>query len=245
MKNRHIFYSIAGVLAALALLDGAVSLYTAADTLSDPLDLTNVSKIRVNGTAGIIRISAGAEGPLVAQLKGERRGWGALWNSSWFSDACPANGSMRVDGNTLNVTLGAGPRLYDWSNCTLTLTANLPEDAAVLVDQQAARTELTGNFSVVDVRSDAGDMWLEGHAQAVSVSGAALRARLAFDKVTQTETINLSGRMLDAGVAFMQPTEVSYLVEATASYVDSDLPNTPGAMPEIRIRGEMVNVRIE
>jgi len=41
------------------------------------------------------------------------------------------------------------------------------------------------------------------------------------------------------------PTPVSYLVEAVASYVDSALPNTPGAKPSITLRGEMLRARIE
>jgi hypothetical protein len=33
-------------------------------------------------------------------------------------------------------------------------------------------------------------------------------------------------------------------VDAVASYVDSALPNTPGAKPDITIRGEMVHATI-
>lgn len=245
MKNRHVFYSVAGVAVALVLLNGTVSLYTAGESMTEPLDLSSVSNIRVTGTASHIRISAGAEGALTARFTGERRGWGAVWKSSWFSDACPPRGSMQVEGDTLTVTVGEGARTFDWSDCSMTLTANVQPGAAVRIDQQAARTELSGNFSLVDVKSDAGDVSLAGHAQIVSVSGAALRARLAFDTVTHDETIAISGKMLDARVSFKEPTEVSYSVEARASYVDSSLPNTPGAMPAISIRGEMAHVRID
>ena len=48
-----------------------------------------------------------------------------------------------------------------------------------------------------------------------------------------------------ATLRFVQPTTISYLVEATASFVDSALPNTPGAKPSITIRGEMLRARIE
>lgn len=84
-----------------------------------------------------------------------------------------------------------------------------------------------------------------GHAASVAVSGAALRARLAFERVLNTEEIRISGAMLDASLRFFVPTPISYGVEAVASYVDSALPNTPGAKPDIRIRGEMARVRIE
>lgn len=245
MKSRHVFYSIAGVAAALVLLNGTVSLYTAHESLSKPVDLSSVSNIRVSGTASQIRISAGDEGALTGQLTGERHGWSALWKSSWFSDACPARGSMRVEGDTLTVNIDGRGWGFEWSDCATTLTANVPSGTAVRIDQQAARTELSGHFSLVDVKSDAGDMSLDGHAQTVSVSGAALRARLAFDTVSHDETISISGKMLDAKVAFPESTEVSYLVEAKASYVDSSLPNTPGAMPHISIRGEMARVQID
>lgn len=245
MKSRHVFYSIAGVAAALVLLNGTVSLYTAHESLSKPVDLSSVSNIRVSGTASQILISAGDEGALTGQLTGESRGWGALWKSSWFSDACPARGSMRVEGNTLTVTIYRRGWGFDWSDCVTTLTANVPSGTAVRIDQQAARTELSGNFSLVDVKSDAGDMSLDGHAQTISVSGAALRARLAFDTVSHDETISISGKMLDAKVAFPESTEVSYLVEAKASYIDSSLPNTSGALPHIHIRGEMARVQID
>lgn len=245
MKNRPVFYSIAGIAAALVLLNGTVSLYQVHESLSEPLDLSSVSNIRVSGTASDIRISAGTDGALTAQFLGERRGWGATWNSSWFSDACPARGSMRVEGDTLTVNVDGGGRVFDWSDCAMTLTANLPAGSAVRIDQQATRTELSGDFLLIDVKSDAGDVSFAGHAQTVSVSGTALRARLAFDTVTHDETIAISGKMLDARVSFLEPTEVSYSVEAKASYVDSSLPNTPGAMPAISIRGEMAHVRID
>jgi hypothetical protein len=115
----------------------------------------------------------------------------------------------------------------------------------VVIDQKAARARLAGVFSAIDIRSDAGDLSFEGHATDVSLSGAALRARLTYDRVMQDETIAIAGQMLDASVKFLVPTPVSYLVEAVASYVDSALPNTPGAKPAITIRGEMVRTRIE
>lgn len=104
---------------------------------------------------------------------------------------------------------------------------------------------LSGDFSDLRVDSDAGDFAFTGHAAKIAVSGAALRAQLAFERVINTEEIRISGQMLDATVRFLVPTPVSYGVEAVASYVNSALPNTPGAKPDIRITGEMARVRIE
>lgn len=243
MKTRTVLLSLLGVVLAAAALDGASAFVTTRTTAAGPLDLSAVSKIRVEGEAGRLFISAAADGPHEARLEGERRGFGALWRSGWFPVSCP-EGDMHIDGDTLVVDLG-GRHFYRWSECTMTLTARLKPEAAVAIDQQAAQTDLQGDFSTVDIRSDAGDINLRGHAAQLSLSGAALRARVVFDKVRENETVALAGNMLDAGLRFLVPTPVSYLVEATASYVDSTLPNTPGAEPAIHVRGDMVRVRIE
>ncbi len=245
MKIRTALLSVAGTIIALALIDGAVAFVSTRDSLAGPVDLSKVSTIRVEGSASDIRISTGVEGPHIAELRGERHGWGAIWRSGWFSDACPARGAMRIDGDTLIVDVGRSPRVFDWSDCTMELAADIRPGAAVIIDQKAARTRLDGDFSAVDIRSDAGDISLDGHAENLTISGAALRARITFKRVTQNETIAISGKMLDATLRFLQPTAVSYLVEATASFVDSALPNTPGAKPAILIRGDMLRARIE
>jgi hypothetical protein len=245
MKPKTVLFSVAGTVLALALIDAGVAFISSRDSLAGPFDLSSVSAIRVEGSASDIRISTAASGPHVAELKGTRHGWGAIWHSGWFSDACPANGAMRIDGNTLIVDVGSRPRLFDWSDCTMELTAHLPSGAAVVVDQKAARTRLDGDFSVVDIRSDAGDVTVDGHADSLTIAGAALRARITYQRVMQNEAIAISGKMLDATLRFVQPTTISYLVEATASFVDSALPNTPGAKPSITIRGEMLRARIE
>lgn len=245
MKTRTVLLSIAGTVLAFGLLDAAVAFVATRDSVAGPLDLSNVSKIRIVGAASDIMITARAEMPLVAELKGERRGWGAVWHSGWFSGGCPAKGSMRVDGDLLVIDVGRPARFFDWSDCTMELSANLKPEAAVVIEQKAARARLAGDFSAIDIRSDAGDLSFEGHATDISISGAALRARLVYNRVMQDETIAIAGRMLDASVKFLVPTPVSYLVEAVASYVDSALPNTQGAKPAITIRGEMVRTRIE
>lgn len=155
---------------------------------------------------------------------------------------------MTREGDTLTVDMGERGGFFGWSDrddCTLSLTAQLAPEAMVSIRQNAARIRLSGDFSAIDVDSDAGDFAFSGHAATVTASGAALRARLAFERVMNTEEIRISGKMIDTSVRFLTPTPVSYGVEAVASYVDSALANTPGARPDIRIRGEMVRVRIE
>lgn len=248
MRKRTILLSILGGLVGLAVIDGSVQMIRASDAISGPLDLTGVTRLAVTGAASEISISTRGDGERKAVLSGTRRGWGALWRSGWFAGDCAGQARMTRNGDMLTVDMGDRGGFFgwnDWNDCTLTLTADLAPEAMVSIRQNAARITLSGDFSMIDVDSDAGDVTFTGHAASVAVSGAALRARLAFERVMNTEEIRISGAMLDAGIRFLVPTPISYGVEAVASYVDSALPNTPGARPDIRIRGEMARVRIE
>jgi hypothetical protein len=245
MKKRTIILGIVAALLALSAVNGAVAFWGRGETISPPLDLSTVSKIRVNGAASLISISTQKDKPFTAQLIGRRDGWGALWHSGWSARDCPQNGTMQVEGDTLVVETSALSRFFDWSDCTIELSANVRPGSAVLIRQQAARMTLSGDYSTVQVNADAGDFSLEGHADTLDVSGAALRARAVFETVMHSETIRFSGKMMDVTLRFMVPTQISYLVEATASFIDSSLPNTPGAKPAITIRGEMVRATIK
>lgn len=245
MKKRHAFLAILVVLVMLSATDRAVSLWSHGSTVSAPLDLSTVSKIRINGAASMITVSTQKDKPFTAQLIGRRDGWGALWHSGWSARDCPQTGTMQVDGDTLVVETSSLSRFFDWSDCAIELSANMRPGSAVLIRQQAASMTLSGDYSTIQVNADAGDFALDGHAETLDVSGSALRARAVFETVTNNETISFSGKMMDASLRFMVPTQISYRVEATASLIDSSLPNTPQAKPAITIRGEMVRATIK
>lgn len=248
MRKRTIVLSILGGLVGLAVIDGSLQMIRASDAISGPVDLTGVTRLAVTGAASDISISTRGDGAREAVLSGTRHGWGAIWRSGWFAGDCTGQARMTRDGDTLTVDMGERGGFFgwnDWDDCTLSLNAQLAPEAMVSIHQNASRIRLSGDFSVIDVDSDAGDFAFSGHAASVAATGAALRALLAFERVTNTEEIRISGKMLDATVRFLTPTPISYGVEAIASYVDSALANTPGARPDIRIRGEMVRVRIE
>lgn len=248
MRKRTILLSILGGLVGLAIIDGSVQLIQASDRISGPIDLAGVTRLEVTGAASEIWISTVGGGAAEAVLSGTRHGWGAIWRSGWFAGDCAGQASMRRDGDTLRVDMGERGGFFgwnDWDDCTLRLSAQLQRETSVAIRQNAARMRLTGDFSDIKVDSDAGDFVFTGHAANIAVSGAALRAQLAFERVLNTEEICISGQMLDATVRFLVPTPIAYGVEAVASFVDSALPNTPGAKPDIRIRGEMAHVRIE
>lgn len=245
MKKRTIVLGIFAAFVTLSAVDGAVFFWSHGETISAPLDLSSVSKIRVNGAASMVTVSTQRDKPFTAQLIGRRDGWGALWHSGWSARDCPQTGTMQVEGDTLVVETSSMSRFFDWSDCTLELSANVRPGSAVLIRQKAARMTLSGDYSTVQVNADAGDFALDGHADTLDVSGAALRAQAVYETVLNSETISFSGKMMDATLRFMVPTSISYLVEATASYIDSSLPNTPGAKPAITIRGEMVRATIK
>jgi hypothetical protein len=245
MKKRTIILGIFAALITLSAVNGTVALWNRGETIGPSLDLSTVSKIRINGAASMVTVSTQKDKPFTAQLIGRRDGWGSLWHSGWSSRDCPQNGTMQIDGDTLVVETSALSRFFDWSDCTIELSANLRPGSAVLIRQQAARMTLSGDYSTVQVNADAGDFSLDGHADTLDVSGAALRARAIFESVMHSEAISFSGKMMDVTLRFMVPTQISYLVEATASFIDSSLPNTPGAKPSVTIRGEMVRATIK
>jgi hypothetical protein len=247
MRKRTILLSILGGFVGLAIIDGSVQLIRASDQISGPIDLAGITRLEVTGAASDISISTVGDGAAEAVLSGTRRGWGAIWRSGWFAGDCAGQASMSRDGDTLRVDMGERGGFFgwnDWDGCTLTLSAQLKPEASVSIRQNAARMRLNGDFATVDVYSDAGDFALAGHATQVAVEGAALRAKLTFERVMQNETVLVAGKMLDASIRFLVPTAISYGVDAVASYVDSALPNTPGAKPDITIRGEMVHATI-
>lgn len=247
MRKRTIFLSVLGGIAVLAVIDGSAQMIRASERISGPIDLAGVTRLEVRGAASDIAISTRGDGARQAVLTGTRRGWGALWHSGWFSGDCSAQSFMERQGETLRVDMGDRGGFFGWNDgddCTLTLDVQAAPEIAVVIIQNAARMRLDGDFASIDVTSDAGDFALAGHATRVAVEGAALRARLTFDRVMQTEAIQITGTMLQAGITFLVPTPISYGVDAVASYVDSTLANTPGAKPDITIRGEMVHATI-
>ncbi|PYB76993.1 hypothetical protein [Rhizobium wuzhouense] len=247
MRTRTIILSVLGGIVALAVIDGSIQMIQASEAISGPIDLAGVTRLDVTGSASDITIATRRDGPLQAVLSGTRHGWGALFRSAWFASGCAGQGRMTRDGDTLTVDMGDRGGFFgwnDWDDCTLTLNAQLAPEARVSIRQNAARMRLSGDFDRIDIDSDAGDFSFTGHAATIAARGAALRAKLAFERVMNTEQIQISGNMLDASLRFLVPTPISYGVEAVASYVDSALPNTPGAKPAILIRGEMVRVTI-
>lgn len=229
------------LLAALAL--GLPLLSRAGAEQAPGLDASQVAAVRITGTASRIRIATAAAGPFRASLVGTRSGWLGLLTSGWFFDDCRPTGRMWLDGTTLRIEIER-PSLLAASDCAATITARLPEGAAVSIDQEASDVQLTGRFSSVRLEGGASDVALTGHAEEVSLQGSALRARLGFTAEDGGETIDIGAQSLSATLDFPPGTAVSYQVEGTAALVDSRLPNTPGAHPAITLSGRYVMATI-
>ncbi|WP_027485928.1 hypothetical protein [Allorhizobium undicola] len=244
MKKRTLFLAALTGFIVLATLDRAVAFRSSATALAEVNDLAGITSISIAGEASHISLATAPGQPFTASLSERRDGWGAVWRSAWSQGSCASGASLRRDGNELIVDTGHRPAM-DWSDCTLELTANLPPEVSVLVRQKAARIDMAGDFDQADIDAAAGDVSFTGHARELALSGAAMRAKAVYSSVRNDETIRLSGRMMDATLRFLTPTPVSYAVEATASFIDSRLPNVPGAKPAISIKGDMVRARIE
>jgi hypothetical protein len=110
--------------------------------------------------------------------------------------------------------------------------------------QAALQANMAGNFSTIAITSKAADVSLDGHASTVDLKGDALKVNLAFGSVRKDETIAITGKALDAALSFGQGVAISYSVTATASSVDSSLPNTAGTRPSVVIKGDFVRATI-
>lgn len=207
------------------------------------LDVSSVTAVTITGPAGLIRLSASRDGPYRAELRGQPDGWFAFWRSSWASNGCENVGSIRLDGTELRVDTGSRA-WFGASDCRLELTATLPENVAVSIEQDATSSHLSGSFASLDIKSRAGDIALDGHAHDVSIEGNAIRARLSYARIEQDESIDLGGNAIDAELRFAGAEAVNYAVSGHASLVDSALPNKPGIKPTITVKGDFLRVSI-
>lgn len=209
------------------------------------LDTSGIESVVVTGEASRVTLSSDPNRPLRAEIAGVRSGWFSRWlsgwSSSWFVDGCRSAATMRREGSGLLVDV---PRSFGLSSCEVRLVANLPAGTALRIDQHAVLAALDGDFASVTVTGDAANVSLDGHAGEIALKGDAMRVRLDFRTASREETVSLEGKALDASLRFAAGTPISYAVEAAASFVDSALPDTPGARPAIRIKGDFVRATI-
>ncbi len=228
----------------IALLLLAAPLPAAADEVtSERLDLSEVTAIRITGDASAISLTTHANQPYEATLGGERTGWFAKWYSSWFDHACSTASHMRIDNGTLYVDTQPASWLEPES-CRVRFTANVRKDSLVAIAQKAAEVKMTGDFSAVSFDGGATDFALTGHADSIDLAASQMRSTLSFDRTEGRETIALAAQSHDVRLTFAPGTRIDYAVDAVAAMVDSALPKTPGARPDITVKGQFVRVTI-
>lgn len=224
------------LLSAILTLSGCSNETSAAEKSVITDDIKNVT---ISGDASLIHLTTQDDQTMQAIMSAKPSGW----LSGWMYNECKASGDMVVTGQTLLIKA----RNNDWyalSECSTSLQINLPRNASVTIDQPAFKADLQGQFSALNIETRAADISLSGSAQTVKIRGDAFRTRLQFDDTTQPQHIEIAGRALDTGLYFPKGTSVSYRINAKASLLDSKLPNTPDAKPEIQISGEYARTEI-
>ena len=207
------------------------------------LDLAGVNAVVISGEASSVRLTTSASAPYQATIGSRREGWFARWYSSWFANDCSLASDMKLEASTLRIDVAPSSWL-DPSDCRVEINANIQPESSVSIDQAALQASMAGSFSTIAISSKAADVSLDGHASTVELKGEALRANLAFGSVRKDENIAITGKALDATLSFGQGAAISSSVTATASFVDSTLPNTAGARPSVVIKGDFVRATI-
>lgn len=122
---------------------------------------------------------------------------------------------------------------------------NLPRNSDVTIDQPAFKADFQGQFATVSMNTRAADITLQGTARSVKIRGDAFRTQLRFEDDSKPERIDIAGRALDTSISFPNGTKISYQILSKASLLDTKLPNTTGAKPEILISGDYARTEIK
>lgn len=204
------------------------------------LEIADITLLSVAGTASMIELTSDPTRPYRANLSARRSGWFGGWASIWFYNECRNQSSLRLEKAALMVDIQESTG-FGSDDCTVELKANLPPGTDIAIIQKAAQVGLTGRYGDVSLDLAAGDVTLRGEAKTLSVAGQTVRANLS---VTAVETIAVDVTMLDLYLGFAPGTSISYRVDALASFVDSALPDTPGAKPSVLVRARHGRVTI-
>lgn len=217
------------------------------------LDTADITRVEITGESSSLKLTTAADMPYRAVAAGRRSGWFSRWYSSWFFEDCPSSTDMRIEGSTLLVNVRppawssrawSSPSWFGLSDCVNEIRINLPKDGTVAIKQDALQARLSGDYAAITLAARAADVALDGHATAIDLRGAAMRAHIAFDVIRRDETISISVQSLEADLSFGKAAPISYTVAAKAALVDSALPNTPGAKPSVTIEADYVHATI-
>lgn len=255
MKPRRPSRVILAVALAAAVIFAATRGRTGSAAAADAsgLDTADVTRVEITGESSSLKLTTAADMPYRAVAAGRRSGWFSRWYSSWFFEDCPSSTDMRIAGSTLLVDVRpsawsshvwSSPSWFGLSDCVNDIRINLPKEGTVAITQDALQARLSGDYAAITLAARAADVALDGHATAIDLRGAAMRAHIAFDVIRRDETISIAVQSLEADLSFGKAAPISYTVAAKAALVDSALPNTPGAKPSVTIEADYVHATI-
>ncbi|PWJ83703.1 hypothetical protein C7441_10895 [Pseudaminobacter salicylatoxidans] len=200
----------------------------------------SVTDVRIDSPAGEVTITTATGQPYRASIRARESGSNS---SDSFLEACQALASIGVQGAALVVKV-APSTSSDLDDCSYDINANIPANADVAIRQYGLQASLNGDFKSVTTRTNAVRLLLQGHATALSMESQAVDADISFAQVNHNETIDISSKALNATLDFGGAQPISYSAEGVASWVDSQLPSTPGAKPSIRLKAMSVRATI-
>jgi hypothetical protein len=229
--------SLVRILMVLCMILPTSSAFAADESLG----LSAVKSIRIIGEPGSVVLTTRADAPFVGTITHRRQGWIGQLLSLWSYGECATTSSMRLEGDTLIVTVASS----NLSSCHVVVTANVREGNSVTVEQPAGEIELNGVFDQVKLNSDASNFNLNGEARDIVLKANALKAKIAYTAIHGNETILINAKLVEADLHFTKVDAISYRIDADAAMVNSRYPHTPGAKPDIRVAAEKAKVNID
>lgn len=220
------------------LATGSADAKPAPKALDLPGGLTNV---RIDSPAGDVNLTTADTQPYHATIEARDPGNGTTPPDSFF-EGCLALVSADVQGAALMITIAPAPSA-DLSDCSFLITANVPPKGDVEIRQSALQATLDGDFKSVETDTNAVRLQLDGHITKLGMKSQAVDANLAYKRIDKDETIDIESKAINAAMDF-GGVPISYSVEGIASSVDSELPNTPGAKPSVRLKAVSVRATI-
>ncbi|MDH6233396.1 hypothetical protein M2281_004007 [Mesorhizobium soli] len=205
------------------------------------LDLPSVSDVRIDSPAGELKLTTTSGEPNRATIEVREPGSGVTPSDKYFED-CMALVSANVEGKALVISIAPAPS-SELANCSFKIDANVLPKGNVNIKQNALEATLDGDFGSVNTDTNAIRMQLDGHITQLGMKSQAVDTDLAYKRIDQNETISIDSKAINAAMDF-GGAPISYSVEGIASAIDSELPNTPGAKPSIKLKAVSVHAVI-
>lgn len=233
--------SLTRLLMVLCMILSPSPVFATGGSANGKLDLSAVKNVRVIGEPGSVVLTTRTDIPFVGAINQRHQGWIGQLLSLWSYGECTTTSSMRLEGDTLIVTVASS----NLSSCHVVVTVNVRQGSSITVEQPAAEVDLKGIFDQVKLTSEAVNFSLSGEARDIDLKANALKAKISYDNVKGNETVLIDAKFTEADVHFAKVDAISYRIDADAAMINSRYPNTQGAKPDIRVAAEKAKVNID